>query len=126
MENIRTKLGRRVRDLRTRRRWSQEKLGEQANLHPTYIGGIERGERNVSLLNLAKLSEAFDITLAELLHFSESEKDRDEKAIQALIAGEDELALAFYSAFCQKCQSLKRFRELKALAPPPNGSLSST
>lgn len=119
MENIRTKLGRRVRDLRTRQRWSQDKLGEQANLHPTYIGGIERGERNVSLLNLAKLSEAFHMTLAELLHFSE--KDHNDKAIQVLIAGEDELALAFYAAFCQKCQSLKRFRELKALAPPPNG-----
>ncbi|MBI4001745.1 MAG: helix-turn-helix transcriptional regulator, partial [Nitrospira defluvii] len=92
---------------------------------PTYIGGIERGERNVSLLNLVKLSEAFHMTLAELLHFSEPEKDHADKAIQVLIAGQDELALAFYAAFCQKCQSLKRFRELKALAPPPNGPLSS-
>ncbi len=46
MQNIRIKLGKRIRELRKEFRWSQEELGERANLHPTYVGGIERGERN--------------------------------------------------------------------------------
>ena len=44
-----------------------ETLGERANLHPTYIGGIERGERNPSLVNMAKLAQAFGISLSELV-----------------------------------------------------------
>jgi len=46
---------------------SQEKLAERADLHWTYIGGIERGERNVSLLNIVKIAKALQITPSELL-----------------------------------------------------------
>lgn len=60
-------LGKRVRDLRVRRGWSQEKLAEKANLHPTYIRGIERGKRNPSYLSLAKLARALSVSLPELL-----------------------------------------------------------
>jgi transcriptional regulator with XRE-family HTH domain len=124
MESIRSKLGRRVRTLRKARGWSQEGLGERASLHPTYVGGIERGERNVSLINLAKLSEAFRISMAELLHFPTEEQG--ERSLRELIAGGDELALAFFSTFCQKCESLRRFRELRALSPfddqPPSSA----
>ncbi|MDA2925645.1 helix-turn-helix domain-containing protein [Acidobacteria bacterium AH-259-G07] len=49
MQTIRSRLGERVRHLRTHLGWSQEKLAEKAGLHPTYVGGIERGERNVFL-----------------------------------------------------------------------------
>ena len=57
---ILTKFGIRVRQLRKQKGWSQEKLAEEANLHRTYIGAIERGERNLSLLNIAKIAEALD------------------------------------------------------------------
>ncbi len=60
-------LGKRVRDLRVRRGWSQEQLAEKSELHPTYIGGIERGVRNPSYLSLAKLARALNITLPELV-----------------------------------------------------------
>lgn len=50
--------GKRVRDAREARGWTQEDLAEKANLDRTYIGGIERGERNVALLNLNKLAVA--------------------------------------------------------------------
>jgi transcriptional regulator with XRE-family HTH domain len=115
MESIRVKLGKRVRTLRKARGWSQQELADHAVLHPTYIGGIERGERNVSLMNLAKLSEAFRVSMAELLHFSS--EGQGEENLRELIAGGDELGLAFFATFCQKCESLKRFRELRALSP---------
>lgn len=46
---------------------SQEKLAERADLHWTYIGGIERGERNVSLLNIVKIAKALKVTASHLL-----------------------------------------------------------
>ena len=122
MDSIQAKLGQRVRALRKTRGWSQEELGARSSLHPTYIGGIERGERNVSLINLAKLSEAFQIKMAEFLYFPLGEQKEGEKNLRELIAGGDELTVAFFSMFCQKCESLKRFRELQALAPSDDGT----
>jgi transcriptional regulator with XRE-family HTH domain len=54
----RKRVGKRIRELRLARCWSQEELAERAQLHPTYIGGIERGERNVGLNNLLKIARA--------------------------------------------------------------------
>lgn len=59
--------GERVRSLRTTRGWSQELLAEEAGLHRNYVGGLERGERNVSLVNIGKLAAAFGVTPSELL-----------------------------------------------------------
>lgn len=60
-------LGKRVRHLRLRRGWSQEALAEKADLDPTYVGDIERGQRNPSYLSLVKLARALNISLPELL-----------------------------------------------------------
>lgn len=46
---------------------SQEKLAELANLHRTYVGSVERGERNISIDNLERLARALKVELAELL-----------------------------------------------------------
>jgi len=51
-------LGRRVRALRHARGWSQEELAHRASLHVTYVSSVERGERNVSLINILALGEA--------------------------------------------------------------------
>ena len=62
------KFGQRVRDLRTKAGLSQEAFGDWCDLHRTYVGGIERGERNVSLLNIARIARAVGVTLSDLLH----------------------------------------------------------
>ena len=64
--DILLKFGERIRYLRQKLNISQEKLAELTGLHRTYIGGIERGERNPSLENIYKLSRAFELTLSEL------------------------------------------------------------
>ena len=58
--------GEHVRQLRKARGWSQEELGEHADKHWTYIGGIERGERNPTLLVIADLAKAFGVPIREL------------------------------------------------------------
>lgn len=59
--------GARVRKRRLELGMSQEDLGEIANLHRTYIGGIERGERNLPLLNLLRLIGALEVDSGDLL-----------------------------------------------------------
>ena len=59
--------GKRVRALRLERRLSQEKLAELADLHRNYVGGVERGERNVSLINIVKLAHGLNVKLTKLV-----------------------------------------------------------
>ncbi|HKJ22896.1 MAG TPA: helix-turn-helix transcriptional regulator [Gammaproteobacteria bacterium] len=55
-----------IRRLRKERGWSQETLAERSGLHRTYVGDIERLERNVSVDNIEKLARAFDISVKDL------------------------------------------------------------
>ena len=59
--------GRRVRELRKDAGWSQEEFADEVGLDRTYIGGIERGERNLALRNIHRIAQTFDMTIAELM-----------------------------------------------------------
>lgn len=60
-------LARNLRAVRERRHLSQEVLADLAGLHRTYVGSVERGERNVSIDNIQRLAEALGVTPANLL-----------------------------------------------------------
>ena len=64
--DILIKFGEKVRELRHTNNISQEELAEMTDLHRTYIGGIERGERNLSLENIYKIAKAFKISISKL------------------------------------------------------------
>ncbi len=63
MANIKTKFGVRVRTLRTKKGLSQEAFADLCGLHRTYIGAIERGERNISLENIEKIARALGVSI---------------------------------------------------------------
>lgn len=68
------KVGQRIRQLRESKNMSQEELAEKADLHPTFIGKIERAEINPSIITLGKIAQAFNIPLSQLLSFSEDKQ----------------------------------------------------
>ena len=69
MAGIRTQFGKHLRILRLKKNLTQEELADRAGLHFTYIGQIERGLRNPSLVNLQKLAKALKVKSGELLPF---------------------------------------------------------
>jgi len=66
-KSILSSCGRRIWALRRERGWTQEELAHQCGLDRSYIGGVERGERNVSLVNIEKLARALGVTVSEML-----------------------------------------------------------
>lgn len=65
-QKILIKFGNRVRDLRKNLGISQEQLSFKADLHRTYIGMIERAEKNITLINIEKIAKALNVDLKEL------------------------------------------------------------
>jgi transcriptional regulator with XRE-family HTH domain len=67
-EDILRRLGLRIRKLRQQANISQEGLGQISGLHRTYIGAIERGERNPSVLSLKKIADSLKVTVGDLFN----------------------------------------------------------
>lgn len=65
--SILTDFGHRLKAIRTERSLTQEKLAELSGLHRTYVGAVERGERNISLKNIHALAIALNVSISELL-----------------------------------------------------------
>ena len=66
-KQILKRFGKRVQVYREKRGWTQEELGKKSGLHRTYIGSIERGERNVSLVNVEKIASALNVQIEALI-----------------------------------------------------------
>lgn len=61
------KFGDRVREIRIEKGLSQEQLAYNANVHRTYIGMIERAEKNITLINIEKIAKALEVEITDLL-----------------------------------------------------------
>ena len=66
MSDIAKAVGQRIRNYRTKKGLSQEKLAELSGCHPTYIGQLERGEKNATIESIEKISIALDIPLSTM------------------------------------------------------------
>lgn len=75
MSDIAKILGQRIRNYRTAKHLSQEKLAELSGHHPTYIGQIERAEKNVSVESIEKISTALNVSLSKLFEKLGAEDD---------------------------------------------------
>lgn len=75
MSNIAKVVGQRIRNYRTQKGLSQDKLAELSGFHPTYIGQLERGEKNATLESVEKITSALQISLSTLFEGVDSVSD---------------------------------------------------
>jgi transcriptional regulator with XRE-family HTH domain len=75
-QTLLNKFGSRIRQLRTERGLSQEELSELTGFHRTYIGMVERGERNLSLSNIGVFAKTFEVSISELTDFGKAATKR--------------------------------------------------
>jgi transcriptional regulator with XRE-family HTH domain len=66
-EAVQQALGRRIRELRSKRGWSQEDFADICGLHRTYMGSIERGERNLTIVSILTVAQHLEMTVSQLL-----------------------------------------------------------
>jgi transcriptional regulator with XRE-family HTH domain len=66
-KDILVKFGKNIREIRMKKGLSQEQLSFKAELHRTYIGMVERAEKNITLINIEKISTALEVEISELL-----------------------------------------------------------
>ena len=73
MSDIAKTVGDRIRALRNERGWSQEELAHRADIHPSYMGQLERGEKSATIDSLVKVINAFEISFDEFFRFMNTE-----------------------------------------------------
>ena len=112
MNDVLTRLGLRIRKLRLNAGFTQEQLAERADMHPTYLGGVERGERNLSLKNLARVAGALQVPLRSLLDFDDEQNHQAVDGVKSLIVGKNPRMEVFFAAFCGSCKYLDSFLRL--------------
>ncbi|WP_270739834.1 helix-turn-helix domain-containing protein [Massilioclostridium coli] len=79
MEDINEIIGQRIRAYRNQQKLSQEKLAELAGLHPTYIGQVERGEKNATIESIVKISSALKVSLSQLFNLIGTDNEEQDK-----------------------------------------------
>src|ERR1700687_147685 len=83
-QEFRRELGKRLRELRVGKRFTQEALSEAVNVNPSFIGHLERGQKLPSLHTLIKLAETFEVPVLQFFMF-ESNIPSKQKTIQELV-----------------------------------------
>ena len=121
---IQERVGARVRELRKQRGWTLEELAERAHKHYTYIGGLERGDRNVTLEVLAAVASALAVPLQELFRLQEHPLETKlsasaddilsaiERGFRATIDAKGKLAEFFLSKELQRLEKLRVIEDL--------------
>lgn len=75
MSDLSVEIGKRIRNYRIGQKMSQEELAEKCGLHPTYIGQVERGEKNATLESISKITDGLSVTMSALFEKIESCED---------------------------------------------------
>ena len=94
-------VGRRIRSLRQARGFTQQELGERAELSYKYLGAVERGKENPSLLVLERIATGLGVELLDIFNFSHEETNPGtlRKALNRLLAGADSAQLQMACKF---------------------------
>jgi transcriptional regulator with XRE-family HTH domain len=118
MENTRVLVGERIRTLRKERGWSQEELGEKANLHHTYVGAIERGEKNASIDTLDKIADALGTVIVDLFALVRGEMNVEKLKARVIEEVKESspgmlklIATLIHTTRSEKAPALKRSRK---------------
>jgi transcriptional regulator with XRE-family HTH domain len=94
IDKIRADFGSHLKALRKVKNLSQEQLAEKADLHPTFIGAVERGTKSPTLDSLGKIARALQVSLKDLFSFSSSQKDKLKDEINSYLANKDLASLS--------------------------------
>lgn len=86
-EDPRVLFGLKLVEVRKRRGWSQERLALESGLARSYLGGVERGQRNIALLNIVKLAETLGVPAGALLEAPEGEASAGTRTAEGATAG---------------------------------------
>lgn len=84
-EELRRQLGRRIRQLRQARGWTQRELADRCDMDAMYVGSVERGERNLTLDNIGKISIGFGVETHQLFLFSSASLMSEERVTDAKV-----------------------------------------
>lgn len=87
--DVKLLFGRRLRELRKLRGWSQEDFAQHVGLDRSYMGGVERGERNVSLENIARIAAGLEVSLPALFEFEAAQDANTSGSPAEGVAGGD-------------------------------------
>ncbi|BFT72315.1 helix-turn-helix domain-containing protein [Paenibacillus sp. P36] len=101
--SILTMVGKRIRQIRKLKGYTQEELGEKCGFHFSYIGGVERAEKNISLINIQKLANALEVPVQEFFSY-EKTSFRKNTEREDVLTDVNELLLEM------KTQDLKKVR----------------
>ena len=86
MSNLSVEIGKRIRNYRIGQKMSQEELAEKCGLHPTYIGQVERGEKNATIESIYKITAGLSVSMSTLFEKIDHHDDGNNKTNSPFIA----------------------------------------